>query len=142
MSNVLNKARRFDNDIKIEGQLLAQKIITILVNFRRKMEAILVDIRNLVSESQARSSQPPFSLTTPQKERQVKELKTPLQQRPIKEVIVEVAKVEISLAAIPAQTPTTEKTKKIEKDSETKMTSSKPSLQRKIARKKTKEASP
>ena len=44
LGDVLNKAHLFDNDIKIEGQLLAAKIISILVNFMWKMEAALVDI--------------------------------------------------------------------------------------------------
>ena len=139
--NILNKACLFDNDIKVEGQLSAQKIITILVNFGRKMETTLVDIRKLVSRSQAGPSRPPLLLTTPQKEKQVKELKTLLQQRLIKEVIAKVAKIEIP-TAVSATTPIAAKAKKTEKDSETKMTSSKPSSQRKSSKKKTKEPSP
>ena len=60
------------------------------------------------------------------------EMKTPLPQRPIKELIVEVVKIEIPAAPALAKT----------KESRTpKTTSSKPSL-RKGGRKKTKELSP
>ena len=59
-SDVVNKARLFDIDIRTEGQLSAPKIITILVNFRCKMEAVPVEIWKLVSGSQAQPSQPPF----------------------------------------------------------------------------------
>ena len=142
LDDVLNKAHLFDNDVKAEGQLLAQKIITILVNFGCKMEATLVDIQKLVFELQARLSQPPLPLMTPQKEKQVKVLKTPLHQRPIKEVIAEVAKIEILPAATRAATLATVKTKKTEKDLETKTISSELSLHRKSAKKKTKEPSP
>ena len=65
LSDVLNKAHLFDNDIKAEGQLSAQNVITILVNFGHKMEAILVDIQKLVSGLHAGSSRLPLPLTTP-----------------------------------------------------------------------------
>ena len=55
-SNVVNKAHLFDNDVKIEGQLSAPKIITILVIFGRKMEATLVEIRKLVPGPQPEPS--------------------------------------------------------------------------------------
>ena len=90
------------------------------------MEATLVDIRKLVSGLQAGPSWPPLPLTTPQNEKQVEELKTPLQQHPIKEVIPEVAKIKI-LVATSAATPAAAKTKKTEKDYETKTMSSEPS---------------
>ena len=44
LGDVLNKARLFDNDIKMEGKIAATKIIPILVVFTRKMEVALVDI--------------------------------------------------------------------------------------------------
>ena len=56
LGDVLNKAHLFDNNIKIEGQLSATKIIPILVSFVRKMETTLVEIRKLVSGSQATAS--------------------------------------------------------------------------------------
>ena len=62
LGNVLNKAHLFNNDIKTEGQLSTTKIISILVNFVRKMETTLVEIRKLVPRSQAGSSQPYFHL--------------------------------------------------------------------------------
>ena len=58
--DVLNKVRLFDNDVKTKGQLSVAKIIPILVNFGGKMEVILVEMRKLVSGSQARFSQPPL----------------------------------------------------------------------------------
>ena len=64
-------------------------------------------------------------------------MRTCLQQHPVKELIIEIAKVEIPLAA----TPATIKTKKAKKDSETKTISSEPSSQRRSAKKKTKEPS-
>ena len=140
LGDVLNKAHLFDNDIKTKGQLSIAKIIPILVKFILKMEAALVDIWKLVSGSLTGPSQPLLLLAMPQKEKHVKELRTLLQQRLIKDVIIEVAKIEVPSAAILAATPIV-KVKKIEKDTETKTTSSKPSSQRKSARKKTKEPS-
>ena len=131
--DVLNKACFFDNNIKTNGQLSTAKIILILVGFTRKMEVALVDIRKLVSGSSIGPSQPPLPLETPQKEKQVEELRTPLQQRLIREVIAKVAKIEVPPTRMLAATPSTEKTKK-EKDP-----SSKPSSQRRSSQKKTKE---
>ena len=97
----MNKAHLFDNDVKAKGWLSAAKIIPILVNFGHKMETTLVEIRKLVLGSQAGSSRPPLPslAATPQKEKSLVGLKTPLQQLPIKDLIAEVAKIEIS--AIP-----------------------------------------
>ena len=61
LGNVLNKARLFNNDIKIKRQLLAAKIIPILINFACKMETTLVEIWKLVPGSQAGPSRPPLS---------------------------------------------------------------------------------
>ena len=81
-------------------------------------------------------------MATLQKEKQVEELRTLLQQCPIKEVIAEVAKIEVPLVVTPAATPAIGKTKKTKKDLDTKMPSSKPSLFRRSVKKKMKEPSP
>ena len=98
--DVLNKVRVFDNDIKTEVQLSAPKIITILVNFRHKMEATLSEMWKLVSGSQPELSRPPlpFPKGIPLKTKPVEELKTPLPQRPMKELVAEIVKIEIPAA--------------------------------------------
>ena len=138
LGDVVNKAYLFDNEVKTEGQLSAPKIITILVNFGCKMEATLIERRKLVSGSQSKPSRVPLpSLkATPQKSRPIVELKTLLLQRPMKELVVEIAKIEVLVALALA------KTKMTKRELETpKTTSSEPSLQR-STRKKTKEPSP
>ena len=81
LGDVLNKARFFDNDIKMKGEIATAKIIPILVVFTRKMEAALVDIQKLVSRSSARESSrpsmPPLK-ETPRKEKPLEGVKTPL----------------------------------------------------------------
>ena len=47
--DVVNKARLFDNDIRTGGHPSAPKIIAVLVEFGRKMEATLSDMRGLLS---------------------------------------------------------------------------------------------
>ena len=102
----MNKARLFDNDVKAEGQLLAEKIITILVNFRRKMETTLGEILKLLFKSQTEGpSRPSLPSATPQKEKQCEELRTCLQQLLVKKSIPEVAKVEIPPLEVPTATP-------------------------------------
>ena len=111
------------------------------------MEITLGEMRKLFSGSQAkRLSWPPLPAATSQKGKQWEELKTRLQQRLVKEVVAVVAKNEVPPvefpAAIPIATLVVVKTKKTKKGSDTKMTSSKPSSQRRRARKKTKEPFP
>ena len=48
----VNKARLFDNEVKIEGQLLAPKIVNVLVEFERKMEAVLAEMRKFLPRLQ------------------------------------------------------------------------------------------
>ena len=48
---MLNKARLFDDDIKIGGEVSPAKIIKILVSFLMKMDATLVEMRKLVAGS-------------------------------------------------------------------------------------------
>ena len=76
----MNKAHLFDNYVKTKEQLLAPKIIAILVNFGRKIEAILVEMGKLVAGLQSTPSSVPLlsPKATPQKSRPVVELKTPL----------------------------------------------------------------
>ena len=129
----MNKAHPFDNYIKIEMLLSLPKVITIPVSFWRKMEVILVEMRKLVSRSPAESTRPPLSSpkSTPLKEKLLVELKTPLPQWLIKELVAEVAKIEILAAPASA---------KAKKESETpKNTSSEPSPQRISTRKTKKE---
>ena len=137
LGDILNKACLFDNDVKTEGQLSTAKIILILVNFGRKMETVLVDIRKLVSESPAGSSQGPLSplKDTPRKEKPLDKIKTPLLQKPIKELVAGLAEIKVP-AAIPTSIPSARK-KKAKRDS----TSSKPSSQQRRNRKKKKEPS-
>ena len=56
----MNKAHFYDNEVKIEGQLLVPNIIAILVNFGHKMEATLVEMQKLIFESQSEVSWVPF----------------------------------------------------------------------------------
>ena len=134
--NVLNKAYLFDNDIKTKGQLSTTMIVPILVNFACKMETMLVEIRKLVPGSQVGPSRPllPSPAATPQKEKPLVEPKTPLLQHPIKELIAEVAKIEIPVAPTPAKTKRESKTPKT--------TSLEPSSQRMSIRKTKKESTP
>ena len=46
---MVNKARLFDNDIRTGGHPSAPKIIAVLVEFGRKMEATLSDMRGLLT---------------------------------------------------------------------------------------------
>ena len=80
LDDLVNKAHMFDNYIKTEMPLLLPKVITISVSFGRKMEAILVEMRKLVSRLPAESSRSPLPslAATSQKEKPVVELKTPL----------------------------------------------------------------
>ena len=48
LGDVVNKTHLFDNKVKTEGHLLAQKIITILVKYGHKMEATLTKMRKLL----------------------------------------------------------------------------------------------
>ena len=47
-SDVVTKAHLFDNEVKTEDHLSAQKIITVLVKYGHKMEATLVEMRKLL----------------------------------------------------------------------------------------------
>ena len=70
--DIVNKAHLFDNEVKTEGHLSAQKIITILVKYGHKMEATLGEMRKLLPgpSAAAGSSQPsiPAAKPKPQKE--------------------------------------------------------------------------
>ena len=140
--DLLNKARLFDNDIKTEAQVSAAKIIPILVSFTMKIEAVLVDIQKLVSGSATGDSRWPLKETW-LKDKPLEEVKTPLPQRPVKELVAGLAKIEIPLAAeLLAATPATAKAKRTGMDSETpKTTSFEPSSQKKSVKKKKKEPS-
>ena len=46
--DMLNRAQLFDEDLKKEGYLSGQKILTILVKYGHKMEATLEEMRKLL----------------------------------------------------------------------------------------------
>ena len=64
--HVLNRAQLFDEDIKREGHLSGQKILTILVKYGHKMEATLEEMRKLLPRPvEAKPSQPLNQAVTP-----------------------------------------------------------------------------
>ena len=95
--DVLNKAHLFNNDIKTEGHASVAKIIPILVNFTMKLEAVLVEIRKLLSKSLARSSQAPAPPPKETPQKSLGEVKTPLPQKQVKDLVASMAKIEIPL---------------------------------------------
>ena len=74
----MNKAWFFNNEVKTEGQLLVPKIVNVLVEFGRKMEAILVEMRKLLPGPQLELFWLPIPSPrdTPLKHRATIELKT------------------------------------------------------------------
>ena len=108
--DIMNKAYLFDNEVKTKEQLSAPKIIAILVNFGHKMDATLVEIRKMVSGLQLKPSRVPLPSpkVTPQKSRPIVELKTPLPQCPMKELVAEIAKIEVLTAPASAKIKMTE----------------------------------
>ena len=63
--DVLNRARLFDEDLKKEGSLSGQKILTILVKYGHKMEATLENMRKLLPGTvEAEPSRPPPEVTS------------------------------------------------------------------------------
>ena len=94
--DLVNKAHLFDNHIKTEMLLSLSKVIAILMSFGSKMEVTLVEMRKLVCGLPAESSQLvlPSPKTMPQKEKPLVELK---------ELVVEVAKIEIPIAPASAK---------------------------------------
>ena len=90
--DVVNKARLFDEDVKLDGEVSAAKVIKVLVTFTRKMETALVEIRKAIARIEVgESSRPPRPppTETPYKEKPLSEVKTPLPQRSEKEPIAE-----------------------------------------------------
>ena len=65
--DIINKAHLFDNEVKTEGHLSAQKILTILVRYGHKMETTLGEMWKLLPTPSAAdaSSQPSVLVTTP-----------------------------------------------------------------------------
>ena len=135
----MNKAQLFDNEVKTEGQLSVPKIVNVLVEFRQKMEATLVEMWKLLPRLQPEPIQLPISSPkgTPLKNRATMDLKTPLQHCPSKEPIAKVQKV-VTLAS-----PVQVKLKMTEMEPNTpKMMSSDLFPQRISTRKKKKEPTP
>ena len=143
---VVNKAHLFDNDVKTEDKLSAQKIITILVKFEHKIEATLGEMRKLLPGSSATGpSQPSAQVTTSTSPKEVsqkafEEMKARIQQRKVQEALAKAAKIEVLVSevrpmklptakpvVVPAATPTA-KAMKTKKDLDTKTTSSMPFL--------------
>lgn len=124
---MVNEARLFKNELKTEDQLSVPKIINILVEFGRKMEAILVEMRKLVLKLQLE----PFRMPISSPKGPLSINRTPQQHRLSKEPVSEVKRI-----ATPA--PVVQmKAKVVEKESETSKTkSSDPSLRRVSIRKK------
>ena len=86
--DVVNKARLFDEDVKLDGEVSTAKVIKVLVTFTRKVETALAEIRKVFSGPTAgESSRPPRPepTETPCKEKPLSEVKTPLPQQPGKE---------------------------------------------------------
>ena len=90
--NVINKARLFNEDVKLDAEVSAAKVIKVLVTFTWKVEIALVEIRKVFFTTAVEdSSQPPRPIPTetPCKEKPLSKVKTPLPQQPEKEPIVE-----------------------------------------------------
>ena len=137
--NVVNKACLFDNEVKTEGQLSTLKIVNVLVEFAKKMEATLVEMRKLLPGPRPKLIRLPIPSPkgTPQKNRVIVELKTPVHHCHGKESAIEVQKV------VAPASPIQVKPKMTERESETlKTTSFDPSLRRISTKKKKKEPTP
>ena len=126
MGDVVTKAHLFNNEVKTEDHLSVQKIITVLVKYRHKMETTLVEMRKLLpGPSTPGTSQPlpqaVVSLAPKGKTQQMlDDLKGRLQERKAQEAVVAAAKImvptpEVSPAAVLGTTP---KGKSKEKESE------------------------
>ena len=64
--DVLTRAQLFDEDVKKEGQLSGQKILTILVKYGHKMEATLEEMRKLLpGPVETEPNQPASQATAP-----------------------------------------------------------------------------
>ena len=112
------------------------KIITVLVEFGRRVEAILVEIQKLVSKPQLEPIQPPLSFTKTTPQKPLVELKTLPPHRPGKEVVPEAKKKEPPTIVVPVK-------KMTERELKTpKTTNSEPSPQRRSAKRKKKKPTP
>ena len=111
-SDVLTKAHLFDNEVKTEDHLSIQKIISILMKYKHKIEVTLRKMRKLLpGSSVSGTSQPPIQATVPlspkKKVQQLLDnLKGCLQEPEVQEVVAGVVKIlvptpEDSLAAVP-----------------------------------------
>ena len=159
LGDIINKAHLFDNEVKTEGHLSAQKIITILVKYGHKMETILEEMRKLLPKpSVAAGSSQPLVLAAksqPQKEAMhqlFKELEDRLQQRKVQEAITTAVRIEVPvlgmrLAKLPMPSAVlvaspTAKEKKTKKEPESRAASFEPSFWKQDSRKKVKEPMP
>ena len=82
------------------------KVIAILYDFHKKMEAILGEIQKLVLGSVGESSRPPLppQKETTHKEKPLEEIKTPLPQQSCKETVEE-GSGEVPAAKFPVPKP-------------------------------------
>src|SRR5450759_2676381 len=110
-SDILNKARLFSEYLNKSLAPTLPKVIAILHGYQKKMEAVLGEVRNLVSGTVGESSQSllPTQKETPLKERLLGDLKTLPAQRPGKEPSVGtsegVPRAESSPAPLPPWSP-------------------------------------
>ena len=104
--DIFNKAKLFNEYINKEVKITMPKVIAILYGFHKKMEAVLGEIRKLVSGSVGESSRPPLPTQkeTPIKEKPLDEVKTPLPLQPRKEVAPE-GSGEVPTAEFPIPKP-------------------------------------
>ena len=84
--DVLNKAWLFDDDVKTGGEVIAAKIVKVLVSFSMKMDITLGEMRKLVSGLPAAGSSqapPPNPKEQPKVQSSLEDLKDHLEQRKI-----------------------------------------------------------
>ena len=84
LGDICNKAKLFNEYINKDVKITMPKVIAILHGFQKKMEAMLGEVRNLVSVSVGKSSRPPLPTQKekPIKEKPLDEVRTPLPLRP------------------------------------------------------------
>ena len=136
--DIVTKAHLFNNEVKTEDHLSAQKIITVLMKYRHKMEATLVEMRKLLpGPSIPRTSQLPTQAAIPpspkgKAQQMLDDLKGHLQERKVQEAVAAATKIvvptpKVSPAVVPEATP---KGKSKEKELESQAASSEPASQK------------
>ena len=132
----MTKVHLLDNEVKTKDHLLVQKIITVLVKYRHKMEATLVEMRKLLPRSSVpRTSQPSTQAAVPpspkgKAQQMLDDLKGCLQECKVQEAVAAATKIvvptlEVSPVAVLGITP-----KGKSKESESRAASSEPASQK------------